>query len=129
MGGEMNGVVINKEYSIWKGKYSLKKIAIAGTGYVGLVTGVCLADIGHDVICVDKDHHKVSTLNNGYSPIYEPGLSELMLKNMEKGRLRFTTSPSIGFKTAEIIMITVGTPQNENGSLDLQYIEQISKEI
>ncbi|WP_066251808.1 UDP-glucose dehydrogenase family protein [Neobacillus drentensis] len=107
----------------------MKKIAIAGTGYVGLVTGVCLADIGHDVICVDRDQHKVSTLNNGYPPIYEPGLNELMLKNMEEGRLRFTTSPSVGFEDAEVIMITVGTPQNENGTLDLQYIEQISKEI
>jgi UDPglucose 6-dehydrogenase len=120
---------INEKYSMWKGKYSLKKIAIAGTGYVGLVTGVCLADIGHDVICVDRDHHKVSTLNNGYPPIYEPGLNELMLKNMEEGRLRFTTSPSIGFEDAEVIMITVGTPPNEKGTLDLQYIEQISKEI
>ncbi|MDR7238928.1 UDP-glucose dehydrogenase family protein [Neobacillus drentensis] len=107
----------------------MKKIAIAGTGYVGLVTGVCLADIGHDVICVDRDQHKVSTLNNGYPPIYEPGLNELMLKNMEEGRLRFTTSPSVGFEDAEVIMITIGTPQNEHGTLDLQYIEQISKEI
>ncbi|MBV7508136.1 UDP-glucose/GDP-mannose dehydrogenase family protein [Bacillus sp. sid0103] len=107
----------------------MKKIAIAGTGYVGLVTGVCLAEIGHDVICVERDHHKVRTLNNGYSPIYEPGLDELLKKNIAEGRLRFTSSPTIGYKSAEVIMITVGTPQNENGALDLLYIEQISKEI
>lgn len=107
----------------------MKKIAIAGTGYVGLVTGVCLADLGHAVICVDHDHQKVNSLNNGNPPIYEPGLNKLMKKNIEEGRLQFTTNPVIGFEAAEIIIITVGTPKNEKGSLDLQYIEQISKEI
>jgi UDPglucose 6-dehydrogenase len=107
----------------------LKKIAIAGTGYVGLVTGVCLAEIGHEVICVDRDYLKVNSLSKGIATIYEPGLENLMMKNIKEGRLRFTTNPSNGYESAEIIMITVGTPKTENGSLDLQFIEQISKDI
>lgn len=107
----------------------MKKIAIAGTGYAGLVTGVCLAEIGHDVICVDRDPQKINTLLKGEATFYEPGLEELMKDKIEAGRLSFTTSPIVGYQDADIIMITVGTPNDKNGSLDLQYIEQISKEI
>lgn len=112
-----------------RGKDALKKIAIAGTGYVGLVTGVCLAEIGHDVICVDRDLQKVDTLKKGKATIYEPGLDDMMINNIKAGRLSFTNCSDEGYGDADIIMITVGTPTTENGTLDLQFIEQISKEI
>ena len=91
------------------------KIAVVGTGYVGLVTGVCLADIGHDVTCIDIDEEKVEKMRQGISPIYEPGLEELMKKNSEQGRLHFTTSHEEGFRGAEAIYIAVGTPEQEDG--------------
>ncbi|MBB6285319.1 nucleotide sugar dehydrogenase [Geobacillus subterraneus] len=107
----------------------MKKIAVFGTGYVGLVTGVCLSDIGHDVTCVDIDEHKVEKMKKGISPIYEPGLDELMKKNIENGRLHFTTNRKEAFKDAEVIYIAVGTPQKEDGSADLQFVEQAAKDI
>ncbi|EEL79457.1 NDP-sugar dehydrogenase (Teichuronic acid biosynthesis) [Bacillus cereus AH1271] len=105
------------------------KIAVVGTGYVGLVTGVALSHIGHDVTCVDIDETKVKRMRKGFSPIYEPGLEELMLQNIEENRLFFTTSHQDGFENAEVIYIAVGTPEREDGSANLSYIEQVSKDI
>jgi UDPglucose 6-dehydrogenase len=107
----------------------MKKIAVVGTGYVGLVTGVCLSEIGHDVTCVDIDEQKVQKMRQGISPIYEPDLDELMKKNIEKGRLHFTTSHKEAFAKAEVIYIAVGTPQKEDGSADLRFVEQVAKDI
>ncbi|HHP5661880.1 UDP-glucose dehydrogenase family protein [Bacillus paranthracis] len=104
-------------------------IAIFGTGYVGLVTGVCLSDIGHNVTCIDIDEEKVEKMKNGESPIYEPGLDELMLKNIREERLYFTSNFKEALKNVEVIYIAVGTPQKENGSANLQYIEQVAKDI
>lgn len=105
------------------------KIAVVGTGYVGLVTGVALSHIGHAVTCVDIDETKVKRMRKGISPIYEPGLEELMLQNIEENRLFFTTSHQEGFENAEVIYIAVGTPEREDGSANLSYIEQVSKDI
>lgn len=105
------------------------KIAVVGTGYVGLVTGVALSHIGHDVTCVDIDETKVERMRKGISPIYEPGLEELMLQNIEENRLFFTTSHQEGFKNAKVIYIAVGTPEREDGSANLSYIEQVAKDI
>ncbi|EJV64228.1 UDP-glucose dehydrogenase family protein [Bacillus cereus] len=105
------------------------KIAVVGTGYVGLVTGVALSHIGHDVTCVDIDEKKVGRMRKGISPIYEPGLEELMLQNIEENRIFFTTSHQEGFRNAQVIYIAVGTPEREDGSADLSYIEQVAKDI
>lgn len=105
------------------------KIAVVGTGYVGLVTGVALSHIGHDVTCVDIDEKKVERMRKGISPIYEPGLEELMLQNIEANRLYFTTSHQEGFENAEVVYIAVGTPEREDGSANLSYIEQVAKDI
>ncbi|HDR8171671.1 TPA: UDP-glucose/GDP-mannose dehydrogenase family protein [Bacillus thuringiensis] len=105
------------------------KIAVVGTGYVGLVTGVALSHIGHDVTCVDIDEKKVERMRKGISPIYEPGLEELMLQNIEENRLYFTTSHQEGFENAEVVYIAVGTPEREDGSANLSYIEQVAKDI
>ncbi|MGX5475101.1 UDP-glucose 6-dehydrogenase [Bacillus toyonensis] len=105
------------------------KIAVVGTGYVGLVTGVALSHIGHDVTCVDIDEKKVKRMRKGISPIYEPGLEELMLQNIEENRLYFTTSHQEGFENAEVVYIAVGTPEREDGSANLSYIEQVAKDI
>jgi UDPglucose 6-dehydrogenase len=105
------------------------KIAIAGTGYVGLVTGVCLSEIGHHVTCIDTNQQKIDTLQKGISPIYEPGLEELLKKNMAQGRLYFTVDPKQAYSDADIIMIAVGTPENEDGSANLTYVEQAAETI
>ncbi|MGD6831732.1 UDP-glucose dehydrogenase family protein [Sutcliffiella halmapala] len=104
-------------------------ISVVGTGYVGLVTGVCLSDIGHKVVCVDIDQNKVDKMSKGISPIYEPGLDELMVKNINEGRLSFTVSHEEGFSNADVIFIAVGTPQDESGAADLKYIEQAAMDI
>ncbi len=103
------------------------KIAVAGTGYVGLVTGVCLAEHGHNVVCVDVDEEKVAKMSKGISPIYEPGLDELMIKNME--RLTFTTDYASAYKDAEVIFIGVGTPEKKDGSANLTYVYKVAKQI
>lgn len=107
------------------------KIAVAGTGYVGLVTGVCLAEHDHFVTCVDIDENKVATMKAGVSPIYEPDLEELMKKNME--RLTFTTDYQAAYKDADVIFIGVGTPEKADGSANLTYVygvaEQIAKSV
>ncbi|WP_103653070.1 UDP-glucose dehydrogenase family protein [Bacillus thuringiensis] len=105
------------------------KIAILGAGYVGLSTGVCLSEIGHSVICIDTDEQKIKSLNQGISPIYEPGLETLLAQNAAAGRLLFTTSHREALNGAEIIIIAVGTPQTEDGRANLSYIEQAAKEI
>lgn len=103
------------------------KIAVAGTGYVGLVTGVCLAEHGHNVVCVDVDEEKVAKMSKGISPIYEPGLDDLMIKNME--RLTFTTDYASGYKDAEVIFIGVGTPEKKDGSANLTYVYKVAEQI
>ena len=103
------------------------KIAVAGTGYVGLVTGVCLAEHGHSVTCVDIDGKKVALMESGISPIYEPGLEELMTSNME--RLDFTTDYTQAYKDADVIFIGVGTPEKSDGSANLSYVYGVAEQI
>ncbi len=106
------------------------KIAIAGTGYVGLVTGVCLAEVGHkNVVCVDVDESKVKLMQSGKSPIYEDGLEELMQKNYKLGRINYTTNYKDAYKDADVIMIAVGTPERKDGSANLDYIKKVAKQI
>lgn len=105
------------------------KIAVIGTGYVGLVTGVGLADFGNKVICVDVDKTKINMLNNGQIPIYEPGLKEVMDKNVSEGRLFFSTDIANAIQRSEVIFIGVGTPQKENGEADLSYVESAIESI
>ena len=105
------------------------KIAIVGTGYVGLVTGVSLSEIGHQVICIDIDEARVEMMKRGISPIFEPSLSEYMIKNMEANRLFFTTDLEKGFGESEVIYIAVGTPENEEGSANLSFVMQAALDI
>ncbi|MDD3139854.1 MAG: UDP-glucose/GDP-mannose dehydrogenase family protein [Lachnospiraceae bacterium] len=105
------------------------KIAVAGTGYVGLVTGVCLTEVGHTVVCVDIDEKKVKLMESGVSPIYEEGLEELMKKNYEKGRLHYTTDYKAAYKNADVIFIGVGTPEMADGSANLSFIAAVSRQI
>ena len=105
------------------------KIAVAGTGYVGLVAGVCFAEKGHDVTCVDIDEKKVKLMESGVSPIYEEGLEELMKKNNPTGRLRYTTDYASAYKDAEAIFIGVGTPEMPDGSANLSYIATVCRQI
>ncbi|MFH1391977.1 MAG: UDP-glucose/GDP-mannose dehydrogenase family protein [Candidatus Diapherotrites archaeon] len=105
------------------------KIAVFGTGYVGLVAGACLADLGNEVICVDVDEKKISDLKKGKIPIYEPGLEEIVKKNFEEKRLTFTTDAKKSIETAKIIFIAVGTPQSENGEADLKYVFKVCETI
>ena len=103
------------------------KIAVAGTGYVGLVTGVCLAHKGHQVTCVDINEEKVAMMSRGESPIYEPGLPELMKESMEN--LCFTTDYRNAYSDAEVIFIGVGTPEKSDGSANLAYVYEAAKQI
>ena len=105
------------------------KIAIIGTGYVGLVTGTCLADFGLQVTCVDQDETKISLLNSGGVPIYEPNLEALIKKNISAGRLTFTTDLEKAVKQSKVIFIAVGTPSNHDGSANLQQIEKVAQQI
>ncbi|NMH67693.1 UDP-glucose/GDP-mannose dehydrogenase family protein [Bacillus sp. RO3] len=104
-------------------------ICVIGTGYVGLVSGVCFSDAGNKVTCLDIDAQKVENLKNGIIPIYEPGLTELVEKNIQEGRLFFTTDYAEGMKDADIVIIAVGTPPKENGEANLQYIEAAARSI
>ncbi len=104
-------------------------IVVVGTGYVGLVTGVALAHIGHRVTCVDVDEEKVNRMRQGISPIYEPGIEQFMKENMEANRLFFTTDGARAYREADVIYIAVGTPENEDGSANLTYIYQAVKDI
>ncbi len=105
------------------------KISVFGTGYVGLVAGTCLADLGNEVTCVDVDEKKISNLNKGIIPIFEPGLEELVKKNHSEKRLFFTTIAKDAVETAKVIFIAVGTPQGEDGRADLKYIFQVAETI
>ena len=105
------------------------KITVVGAGYVGLVTGVVFADLGNEVICVDIDAHKVDAINKGRTPIYEPGLDELLQRNLEEERLRATTDLAGAGRESEVIFITVGTPPRENGEPDLQYVDEVARAI
>ncbi|OIO55964.1 MAG: UDP-glucose 6-dehydrogenase [Alphaproteobacteria bacterium CG_4_10_14_0_2_um_filter_63_37] len=105
------------------------RIAVVGTGYVGLVTGTCLADLGHRVACIDIDPRKIEGLKQGQIPIYEPGLDDLVRRNAKAGRLSFTTDYEEGLTGAEVVFIAVGTPPGEDGSADLQYVLAVAKKI
>lgn len=105
------------------------KIAVVGTGYVGLVTGTCFAEVGIDVVCIDVDQKKIDNLKKGIMPIYEPGLEEMVLKNVEKGRLQFSTSLPESIKGCDVAFIAVGTPPGEDGSADLKYVIAVAREI
>ncbi|MCU9957377.1 MULTISPECIES: UDP-glucose dehydrogenase family protein [Burkholderia] len=105
------------------------KITIIGTGYVGLVTGACLAEIGHDVFCLDVDSRKIDILNNGGMPIHEPGLLDIIARNRTAGRLRFSTDIEASVAHGEIQFIAVGTPPDEDGSADLQYVLEAARNI
>lgn len=105
------------------------KVCMIGTGYVGLVSGTCFAEIGHEVICVDNDKKKIDVLNKGGVPIYEPGLEELIAKNVKAGRLRFTTSIREAVENSFFLFIAVGTPPKDDGEPDLSQIEKVAEEI
>lgn len=105
------------------------KLTMHGAGYVGLVTGACLAEVGNDVVCVDVDQAKVDLLNAGGIPIYEPGLTDLVQRNHEAGRLRFTTDVAEGVRHGDVQFIAVGTPPDEDGSADLQHVLAVARNI
>src|ERR1700744_3208 len=105
------------------------KLTIIGTGYVGLVTGTCFAEVGHNVICVDNDASKVKLLQGGGIPIYEPGLQELVQKNVAAGRLSFTNNTAEGVEKSDVIFIAVPTPPQPDGSVDVSYIEKVARDI
>jgi len=105
------------------------KIVVVGTGYVGLVTGTCFAEVGIDVTCIDIDQRKIDNLHKGIMPIYEPGLEEMVLRNVEKGRLHFSTNLKESIAGAEVAFIAVGTPPGEDGSADLKYVLGVGQEI
>ena len=105
------------------------KITIIGTGYVGLVTGVCLADFGNNIICVDNDKEKIDILNKGQLSIYEPGLKEIIERNRHYKRIEFTTDIKYAVSHSEVIFITVGTPEKEDGDADLKYVFEVAKDI
>src|SRR3712207_2803423 len=103
------------------------KIAVVGTGYVGLVTGTCLAEVGMDVTCIDVDVKKIENLKKGILPIYEPGLEEMVLRNAEKERLHFSTDIEASIQDADVAFIAVGTPPGEDGSADLKYVLAVAR--
>ena len=105
------------------------RVCIFGTGYVGLVTGTCLAEVGHDVVCVDIDAGKVERLNAGVIPIFEPGLTPMVQTNHAAGRLRFTTDAAQGIAHGDVVFIAVGTPSDEDGSADLSYVLAVARSI
>ncbi|TDJ73997.1 MAG: UDP-glucose/GDP-mannose dehydrogenase family protein, partial [Planctomycetota bacterium] len=105
------------------------RIAVIGTGYVGLVAGTCFAELGNSVTCIDIDEDKIAKLKQGIVPIYEPGLEELVKRNVHDGRLRFTTDYTVGMDRAQIAFIAVGTPPGENGSADVKYVLAAARSI
>lgn len=121
--------IVYKASTIRKEGMSMYKIAVAGTGYVGLVAGVCFAEVGHQVTCVDIDEKKVELMRSGTSPIYEAGLEELMQKNYNMGMLDYTTDYQAAYKEADAIFIGVGTPEQPDGSANLSYIATVARQI
>jgi UDPglucose 6-dehydrogenase len=107
----------------------MHKIAVIGTGYVGLVTGTCLADFGMDTVCVDINEQKINNLKKGEVPIYEPGLTEMVIRNVQYKRLQFTTDMAEAVNNAEVIFIAVGTPPQEDGSADMKYVMTVAEQI
>lgn len=105
------------------------KLTIIGSGYVGLTTGACFAEVGHEVMCVDNDSAKIETLLRGEIPIYEPGLADLVKQNVAAGRLSFTTNTPEGVNHGDVVFIAVPTPPNDDGSVDLKFIEKVAREI
>ena len=122
----MNSAIFDAFYSIWG---ELMKITVIGTGYVGLVSGTCLAEVGNHVLCVDIDQSKVDRLNNGEIPIYEPGLEDLVHKNVKEGRLSFSSNIKEGVDYGAILFIAVGTPPDEDGSADLKHVLAVASDI
>lgn len=104
------------------------KVTIVGSGYVGLVTGACFSEVGINVVCVDIDSKKIDNLNNGIIPIYEPGLEDMISRNMKKGRLAFTTNIAEALVDSEVLFISVGTPPDEDGSADLKYVLAVARD-
>src|SRR5947209_10018097 len=104
-------------------------IAVIGSGYVGLVTGACFAEFGVDVTCVDVNAAKIAKLSRGETPIYEPGLEQLIQKNLQAGRLRFTTDLRSGVEPASVVFFAIGTPSKEDGSADLSFVETAAKGV
>src|SRR5690606_40341469 len=105
----------------------MKTIAVAGTGYVGLTTGTCFADMGNRVTCIDIDQEKIDMLRAGEVPIYEPGLSEMITRNVKAGRLRFTTDYAEALQDAEFVFICVGTPSGMDGEAELRYVRMAAE--
>ena len=105
------------------------RVAMIGTGYVGLVSGACFADFGHEVLCIDKDPAKIAKLEQGKVPIYEPGLEQLMAKNVEAGRLTFTMDLAQAVDGADAVFIAVGTPQDQDGSADMRFVLEVAESI
>ncbi len=105
------------------------KLCIVGAGHVGLITGACFADLGHDVVVVDVDRRRIAQLKRGAAPFYEPGLKELVRRNLREQRLAFTTDLAVGVRHALVIFICVGTPPKENGEADLSYVESVARQI
>ena len=105
------------------------KIAIVGTGYVGLVSGTCFAEMGLEVICVDIDQKKIDDLKQGIIPIYEPGLDDMVLRNVKAGRLQFTTSLADILDQVQVVFSAVGTPPDEDGSADLKYVLEVARTV
>ena len=105
------------------------KLTIFGSGYVGLVTGACLADVGHEVLCVDLDQSKVDGLKKGIVPIHEPGLDKKIISNIEEGRIDFTTDAVAAIAHADVIFTAVGTPPDDDGSADLSAVRAVSKTV
>ena len=104
------------------------KVTIVGSGYVGLVTGTCFAEVGIDVTCVDIDQKKIENLKNGIIPIYEPGLEDMVHRNMKKDRIKFTTNIAEALEDCEVIFSAVGTPPDDDGSADLQYVISVARD-
>ena len=105
------------------------KLSMVGTGYVGLVTGTCFAEMSNSVICVDIDENKIEKLKQGIIPIYEPGLEIMVEENYKRGALKFTTDIKEALQNSDVIFIAVGTPQGEDGSADLQYVLKVAEDI
>lgn len=105
------------------------KIAIVGTGYVGLVSGTCFAEMGVDVTCVDVNAEKIEALERGEVPIYEPGLDEMVLRNQREGRLHFTTDLTTCLNDVDVVFSAVGTPPDEDGSADLKYVLEVARTV
>ena len=105
------------------------KICIIGTGYVGLVTGACFSEFGMEVVCVDKDKDKISMLSKNKIPFYEPGLSDLVLKNSREGRLKFSNNLKKSVQASDVVFIAVGTPEGTDGRTNMKYVDEVAKQV